>query len=424
MFERLTGYRLLSRIGTKKLVNVLINRVLFVVTLLGIALLVNSFYSGKTTKRPGIRKVVIDAGHGGHDPGTLGKKSKEKDVTLAISLKLGRLIKEKYPSVEVIFTRQTDVFVELYRRSQIANESKADLFISIHCNGTKGPTAKGVETWVMGLHKSKENLEVAKKENATILLEDNYSNYDGFDPNSPEATIIFSLFQNVFLDQSLAMATLVQNQFRNGLGLLDRGVKQAGFWVLYKTTMPGILIETGFLSNPDDEAYLLSEKGQDQLTQAIFNAFGEYKSNLEDDGSVSIPPAQQTETTQNKPPSGPAQNRPNETEGTPKVNKTGSSNPEQNPANQSPEKVIYKVQIYSSPEKVSQKSARFQGMNDVVMYKWKGNYCYATGSFGSAQEAFPLQTELQKKGFKDAFVILFYKGERISADEARKIKRN
>ncbi|MCF8388407.1 MAG: N-acetylmuramoyl-L-alanine amidase, partial [Bacteroidales bacterium] len=187
-----------------------------------------------------IRKVVIDAGHGGRDPGALGKNSREKDIALSIALKTGGYIEKYLPDVEVIYTRKSDRFVELHKRAQIANEAQADLFISIHCNANNSSQPYGTETYVMGLHKSQANLEVAQKENAAILKEEDYqAEYEGFDPESPEAYIIFSLFQNAFLDQSLEFASLVQNQFKERVGLRDRGVMQAGFLVLYRITMPG-----------------------------------------------------------------------------------------------------------------------------------------------------------------------------------------
>ena len=190
-----------------------------------------------------VNTVVIDAGHGGHDTGALGKNSREKDITLAIAIQLRDYIRQNMPETKVIMTRDKDVFVELYRRAKIANENNADLFISIHCNSTKSPIVLGTETFVMGLHKSDANLAVAKTENAAILLEDDYvSRYDGFDPNSAEGNIFFSMMQNAFLNNSLDFAGRVQANFRERVKMYDRGVKQAGFLVLYKTAMPGVLI--------------------------------------------------------------------------------------------------------------------------------------------------------------------------------------
>ena len=208
-----------------------------------------------------IKTVVIDPGHGGHDPGCLGPNSKEKHIALSVALKLGKKLKEHYPNMEVIYTRQTDKFVELHERAAIANRSDADVFICIHANAAV-PAAFGTETFVMGLHKSAGNLEVAKRENSAILMEDDYeTNYNGFDPNSDEANIIFSLYQNTFLDQSILLAQNVQKEFADYAGRYNRGVKQAGLLVLWRTTMPAVLIEAGFITNNSEETYLLVQEG-------------------------------------------------------------------------------------------------------------------------------------------------------------------
>lgn len=228
-----------------------------------------------------IKTVVIDPGHGGHDTGCIGAISKEKQVALDIALRVGAYIEANCPNVKVIYTRKTDVFIPLIDRARIANNAKADLFISIHCNASKNKTAYGTETFSMGLHVANANLDVARRENAVILLEEDYeANYEGFDPNSPEAYIIFSLYQNVNLDKSLSIAAKVQEKFEK-LERINRGVKQAGFLVLYKTNMPSILIETGFLTNRDEEKYMNSEEGQDSIASSIYEAFLEYKAEME-----------------------------------------------------------------------------------------------------------------------------------------------
>lgn len=232
-----------------------------------------------------ITKVVIDAGHGGKDPGTIGKRSQEKNITLKIALKLSEEISSKCKDVTVILTRTTDEFIELYERAEIANRSKADLFISIHCNANPKNTFQGAETYIMGLHRTEANLEIAKKENAAILMEPDYStNYNGFDPNSDESYITFTLFQNAFLEQSTRFASFVQDEMKDRVGMNDRGVRQAGFLVLYKTTMPSVLIETGFLSNPEEEKFLISEKGQQYIASAICRAFCKFKARSEGNG--------------------------------------------------------------------------------------------------------------------------------------------
>lgn len=366
-------------------------------------------------KKTGLTKVVIDAGHGGHDPGTLGKKSREKDVTLAVALRLGKLIQDKLPDVEVIFTRKTDVFIELFRRSQIANDYKADLFISIHCNSSPNPLPRGVESWVMGLHKSKENLEVAKKENASILMEENYTQYDGFNPNSPEANIIFSLYQNIYLDQSLAMASKVQSYATQPLSMPNRGVKQAGFWVLYKTSMPGILVETGFLSNQEDEEYLISEKGQDEMAHAIFNAFEAYKGACDGGRSATLADYRNDLSAQPKPVCKDSfvnvkQLQQPKEKNIPKQIVTPSAG-----------EVVFRVQILSNPKKLASNSPVFKGLNDVESYEHQGAYKFVTGKYSKIEEAIKSQNQLRSDGFKDAFVVAFNNGIRITIVEAKKL---
>jgi N-acetylmuramoyl-L-alanine amidase len=224
--------------------------------------------------------VVIDAGHGGHDPGCNGGNSREKEVTLAIALKLGKLIEDSLKDVKVIYTRKSDKFIELSERSNIANKNSADLFISIHCNANDNKEANGTETYLMGLHKSESNLQVSKRENNVILLEKDYQNnkaYEGFDPNSPAGHIIFSLMQNAFRAQSIKFAGLVEAEFKQKSRLKSRGVKEAGFLVLWKSAMPGVLIETGFLSSEIDRKVLAKDSGQSKIAVNIFNALKKYK---------------------------------------------------------------------------------------------------------------------------------------------------
>jgi len=226
--------------------------------------------------------VVIDAGHGGHDPGTMGKSTKEKDVVLKIALKLGNYIETNIPDVKVLYTRTTDKYVEFQDRADVANKNKADLFISIHANSIVGANAYGTETYVMGLHKDKNNFEVAKRENSVILLDENYKEkYEGFDPNSPESYILFSLNQSAYQESSLNFASKVEGQFKSRVGRSSRGVKQAGFLVLWMTTTPSVLVETGFLSNSKEEVFLNSDNGQDLIASGIYRAFKEYKNQIE-----------------------------------------------------------------------------------------------------------------------------------------------
>ena len=230
-----------------------------------------------------LRTVVLDAGHGGKDPGCLGRKTRESRIVLQLVLQLGRKIKQEMPGTRVIYTRSTDHFVELAERSAIANRSRADLFISIHCNASPSShKVYGTETYTMGLHKTNGNLDVAKRENAVILKEENYQQtYKGFNPNSPLAHIMLANYQHAFMGSSINFAEKVERSFRNSADRKSNGVKQAGFLVLWRTTMPSVLIETGFLTNPTEEDYLISEHGQDEIATAIYKAFAQYKHDLE-----------------------------------------------------------------------------------------------------------------------------------------------
>jgi len=364
---------------------------------------VNSTYAQK------VNTVVLDAGHGGHDTGALGKNSREKDIALAIVLKLRDYIHENMKDVKVVLTRSDDTFVELYRRAHIANENKADLFISIHCNSTKSPSAFGVETFVMGLHKSQANLAVAKAENAAILLEDDYvEKYDGFDPNSPEGNIFFSMMQNAFLDKSLAFAGKVQHQLVDNLHMLNRGVKQAGFLVLYKTAMPGVLIETGFISNAKDEKFLLSENGQEQMAQAIFKALRDYKNQVEKKPNVREDVDSLIKGIQVREIAGPKK----------EVNKKNDSVSVQRTE---PNVVSYRVQFALYTESKPVDSKIFNGIDNVKMYFHSGSYKYTSGDFNTMEAALQRRKEMIAKGYKDAFVVAFKGKERISNDEAKRL---
>jgi N-acetylmuramoyl-L-alanine amidase len=246
-----------------------------------IVLLTLSSFSPLGVQSYKVRTIVIDAGHGGKDPGCHGTTGVESKVTLAVALELGRIIKENMPSTLVYYTRMKDNFIELHDRASLANRNNADLFISIHCNS--GPSsAYGTETYVMGLHASEDNLDVAKRENEVVLKESNYQkNYDGFDPKSPQAHILFSLYQNAYIENSILMASKIEHQFSARVGRSSRGVKQAGFLVLWKTTMPSVLVELGYLTNAAEEKYLTNKTNQVYLASGIYRAIKEYKGDLE-----------------------------------------------------------------------------------------------------------------------------------------------
>ncbi|HHG85567.1 MAG TPA: N-acetylmuramoyl-L-alanine amidase [Bacteroidetes bacterium] len=251
--------------------------VLFILGLVG-----TSFHHPATPFNDGkIRTIVIDAGHGGKDPGAIGSKSKEKNITLAIALELRRIINDNMPDMKVIMTRDNDSFIELHNRAQEVAKTEADFFVSIHCNANRNKAASGSETYVLGAHKANANLDVVMRENGVILLEDNYKEvYEGFDPNSIPAYIFFQYLTNIHLEQSWKMATKVQKQFAERVGRTDRGVKQAGYLVLWRASKPSILIETGFISNKEEEAFLTSENGQTYLASAIYRAIKEYNAEM------------------------------------------------------------------------------------------------------------------------------------------------
>lgn len=252
------------------------------ICLFSLVLALMSFNPGKKAAYR-VQKVVIDAGHGGKDSGTVGSFSKEKDVVLSIALKLGAIIKENIPDVEVLYTRTDDTFIPLYGRSDIANKNDADLFISIHANSQKsGHNAYGTESYIMGAHTSERNLDIATKENSVILLEEDHKErYEGFDPNSPESYILFSLYQNAYFQNSLRLADLIEEQFKSRVKRHSRGVKQAGLLVLWRSAMPSVLIEVGFLSNTAEERYLNNPQNQTYIASGIFRAIRDYKVEME-----------------------------------------------------------------------------------------------------------------------------------------------
>ena len=360
-----------------------------------------------------IQTIVIDAGHGGKDTGALGRLTTEKSVNLAVALKFGAYIEENLPDVKVVYTRTTDKFVELSQRAAIANRNNADLFVSIHCNSTEGITSvDGAETFVMGESKNEANLNVAKKENAAILLEDNTDAYGNFDPNSTEAYIIFSLSQSLYQSQSLSFADKVQKQLTKKVGRHDRGVQQAGFLVLWKTSMPSILVELGFINNMKEEQFLKSEKGQTQLALALYRAFEEYKREFESENHVS----KKTEATE-KPKTTEKPKATEKSEVTEKPNTTDKPVTTEKPASVSGD-VYFAVQFSTLNKKLPVTDKAFKGIKEVEVYESNGAYRYVSGRFQTKAEAVARQNEVQKLGFKDAFIIAFKNGVRVSVKEA------
>ena len=359
------------------------------------------------TNSTNIKTIVIDPGHGGKDSGTLGTKRfkiYEKHVALAVSLKLGNYIAEEFPDVKIIYTRETDVFLELNERTEIANKSNADLFISIHCDGFTNPEPSGASVFVMGMSKLKANMDVAMRENSAIYLEDNYQQkYDGFDPKSAESYIVFSLMQNTYLNQSLQIAEEVESEFSNRANRKSRGVKQAPFYVISRTNMPSILVECGFLTNPKEEEFLHSDLGQDYIASAIFRAFRSYKQNIEiTDEAVNEKPIDVVDTLK-------------------KEIVAHKTNKIKNDLN-----LLYKIQIGTFLRSMLN-SKQFTDLN-AEEEKINGTFKYFVDSGNSKKEADRLKINLRNLGFKGAFIVAFLDGKQISTKEAlnlqNKLKEN
>ena len=359
------------------------------------ALFVNPLFADdKKKKNNKIRTIVIDPGHGGKDSGTMGTKrypQYEKHIALDISLKLGNYIKEAFPDIEIIYTRKTDVFLELWERTELANEKNADLFISVHCDGFTNPNPSGASVFVMGMSKLKANMDVAMRENSVMYLEDNFKEkYDGFDPKSPESYIVFSLMQNTFLDQSISISEKIEDEFANRAKRKSRGVKQAPFYVISRVNMPSILIEAGFLTNPKEEDFLNTELGKDHIASAIFRGFRSYKESVDGANISELDKSAVKEKEIIKIP-------------TPKKEITT-------------DKVVYKVQIGTYLKSMlSDKS--FMNLNayeEII----NGTYKYYVGNAYNKVSADNLKVKMREKGFKGAFVVAFYQNKRISMQEA------
>lgn len=463
---------------------------------IALGLLAGTTFAQKTTTSK-VQTLVIDPGHGGAKPGAQGKQCWEKDLVLSVALKFGKLVEDNFPDVKVVYTRKTDVDISLAERAHIANRNKADLFISIHANSHTTTTPVGVETFVMGLSQSRANMEVAKKENADILLEADYkdnADYKGFDPNSPESYVMFAMYQNVFMDRSLDFAQFIQDQYKANLRTINRGVKQAELFVLYKTSMPSVLTEIGFISNPDEEAFMLSNEGQAKIAISLLNAFNNYKAQVEQTKpktnlSIEIPgyskgksaaqkqaaaaqakaeaaankaidntvaqtiadnngtldddvarkaaqdatAAKQKAEAEAQAAAEAATRAEAESRALPIVNydapepaktvpTTGAE--EETPSNKEAgivEGVTYRVQFLTSDKPLAEGDKSFKGVTGYNMYEQGGLYRYTMGNENTVKKAVSIQGEMRAKGFKDAFVIAFYNGKRISLQEAREM---
>jgi N-acetylmuramoyl-L-alanine amidase len=321
--------------------------------------------------------IVIDAGHGGRDPGAKGSFSYEKTITLAIALKTGEYIEKNLKNVKVVYTRKRDSTLNLYDRPKIANQVNADLFISIHANLAKSKSIKGTETFIMGLTQDEQNLEVAMKENEVIYLEKDYSTrYEGFDPKSPESYVMFTLMQNIYQEQSTGLASKIQSQYKENYKRFDRGVKQAGFWVLYNTTMPSVLTETGFISNPEEEKYLNSAEGQDNIASALFRACLDYINEIDSKSGIS------TVNTQEKEP----------------TNTSEYSESKEN------KEIIFMVQVTTSSVKSDVTPDNFKGLTDIYEIISTDRFRYLTGRFTDYNLAVKYRKKIEDI-YPDAFVV-------------------
>ncbi len=365
---------------------------LFIGTVLfGILLLLPSFLNvSNDPTKPFI--VVLDAGHGGKDSGNVGNGFLEKEIALDVTLQVGAIL-EKEPDFKVIYTRKTDVFIELVDRAPVANKADADLFVSIHCN-SHHTQASGAETFVMGLSKSDKNLNTAKKENEVIFLEDNYEEkYAGFDPSSPESLIGLTLLQEEYLDQSIMLAGLIQNNFVNNLKRKDRSVKQDVFWVLHHSYMPSVLIELGFLTNKSEGPYINSKKGRREMAREIANGIIAYRKNLS-------------------------------------LGTTGAQNPvitkkELDDAIETTEKrtfkdVVFKVQVAASSKKLETKAYNFNGLDEISRVEEDGLYKYFYGETSDYNQIELMKTFAREKGYPSSYVVAFKNGEKVKLSEILK----
>ncbi|WP_435139688.1 N-acetylmuramoyl-L-alanine amidase family protein [Formosa sp. A9] len=357
-----------------------------------------SFFSNSLseTKAQNANKfvVVLDAGHGGHDPGKPTKYGfKEKDVALKIVLKIGELL-EKNPDIKVIYTRKTDVFVTLRGRAKIANEADADLFVSVHCNAHNSQ-AYGTETYVVGVANTQRNFDVAKQENEVILLEDDYEkHYDGFNPNAPESLIGLTLMQEDYIDYSILLAGMIENNFSGKLNRKSRGVKQASLWVMHNTYMPSVLIETGFITNKSEGAYLNSSKGQNEISEAIKDAILEYKKSLDLNIGENI--------------------------GRPVTSTVTLEKDDAEIYND----VEFRVQIAASSKKLELEAYNFKGLHDVTREQTGTIYKYFYGNTSNYSEIKKYHTEAKSKGYPSSFIVAYKNGERIHLDKVLKTTSN
>jgi N-acetylmuramoyl-L-alanine amidase len=370
--------------------------------------------------------VVLDAGHGGHDPGAMSSSSREKDINLAVVLDLGSLIEQKFKDVNVVYTRKTDKYLTLQERADVVNDHHADLFICIHTNASLSPAAYGAETFTLGLAKTKANLDVAMRENSVILLEEDYrTKYRGFDPKSIDSYIMFEFMQDKYIDKSVEFSSILQKQFVNYCQRTDRGVWQAGFWVLHRSACPSVLVELGFITNPPEERYLTSERGQKEMATAVFNAFVDYKrihdkksghkissvSKIEQKIKIQEPLVKQSDTPvvvtheKHDPDTLLKQNK----------NKTQVITPKQ--LTQTP---VFKVQLFASAKNTKPKTFEFKGVKNTEYFEENGLNKYTVGMDSDYSKIEKIRKEIIPK-FPNAFIIAFVGDKKIPVREALKL---
>lgn len=336
--------------------------------------------------------VVLDAGHGGKDPGNRGNGFFEKDIVLDVTLQVGKLL-EKYPDIKVVYTRKTDVFIDLYRRGPIANEVDADIFVSIHCD-SHNSQANGIGTFVMGVDKSGKNLETAKKENEVIFLEENYEEtYAGFDPSSPESLIGLTLMQEEYLDQSIILASLIQNNIVNNLKRKDRSVRSAPFWVLHSSYMPSVLVELGFLTNNEEGPYVNSKKGRKELANEIVKGILSYKKNI----------ALATDSSQN-----------------PVITEEEIDQAIEKTEIKEYKGVEFRVQLAASSKKLDTKASNFKGLKEVDRKREDGLYKYYYGQTSDYNRIQLMKTFAQEKGYPSCYIVAFKDGDKKKLSEVLK----
>ncbi|MDC6385759.1 N-acetylmuramoyl-L-alanine amidase [Flagellimonas taeanensis] len=382
----------------------------------------NSFAKNETEAPPQDEFVVVlDAGHGGHDPGNIGNGYLEKDISLAIVLKIGEELK-KHPGIKVVYTRDDDTFIDLFVRGKIANEAGADLFVSVHCNAHSSD-AYGAETYVLGLHANRQNFEVAKKENSVIYLEDDYEQrYAEYDINSPESVIGLTIMQEEFLDQSIQLGKKLQDNFTKKLSRKDRKVKQAGFIVLHQTFMPSVLVEAGFLTNKSEGGYLNSKKGQDEMGTAIADAILAYKAEMGigGDASVGTPAVKEAKT----PKTVPEVVEQKEETSTKKVQKeketiTATKPVKEEEAPVSKSGVVFKVQLMASAKNIPLKGENFNGLDQLSKEPYKNLFRYLYGNANTLEEAKRLKAKADAKGYTTSYIVAYKDGNRVPLSQAQ-----